>query len=51
MYSLLQEKYYNVGKSERYLVLTGFQAKSHRIKLPEVHGVNKNLELNIQAEK
>ena len=51
MYSILQEIYYNIGRSERYLVQTRFQVKSSRIKLPEVHGVSKGLDLNIQPEK
>ena len=36
IYSILQEKYYNIGNSERYLVQTQSQTKSSRIKLPEV---------------
>ena len=50
MYSILQEKYYNIGNSAKYLVQTWSQAKSSRIKLPEVHGVSKNLDPNIQPE-
>ena len=51
MYSILQKKYYNTGNSERYLVQTQSQAKSAGIKLPEVHGVRKHLDPNIQWEK
>ena len=52
MYSiLLQEKYYNIGNSDRNLVQTQFQAKSSGIKLPEVHGASKSLDPNIQPEK
>ena len=51
MYSILEEKYYNIGNSERYLVQTWSQAKSSGIKLPEVHSVSKGLYLNIQPEK
>ena len=40
MYSILQEKYYNIENSARYLVQTQSQAKSSRIKLPEVHGIS-----------
>ena len=40
MYSILQEKYYNIGNSERYLVQTQSQAKSSGIKLHEVHAVS-----------
>ena len=39
MHNLLHEQYYNIGKSERYLVLTGSQTESSGVKLPEVHGV------------
>ena len=45
------EKYYNIGKTEKYLVQTWSQTKSSGIKLPEVHGVSKNLNPNIQPEK
>ena len=51
MYSILQEKYYNIGNSARYLVQTWYQAKSSKIKLSEVHGISKNLDPNIQPEK
>ena len=51
MYSILQEKYYNIGNSARYLVQTWSQVKSCGIKLPEVRGVSKNLGPNIQPEK
>ena len=51
MPNILHERYYNIGKSERYLVQTWSQTKSSGIKLPEVHGVSKNLDPNIQPEK
>ena len=51
MCSILQEKYYNIGNSERYLVQTWSQVKSSGNKLPEVHGVSKGLGPNIQPEK
>ena len=51
MYSILQETYYNMGNSARYLVQTWSQAKSNGIKLPEVHGVSKSFDSNIQLEK
>ena len=35
IYYILHEKYYNIGKSERYLVQMGSQIKSSRVKLPE----------------
>ena len=51
MYNILYKRYYNIGKSERYLVQTQSQTKSSGIKLLEVHGVSKNLDPNIQQEK
>ena len=51
MHNVLHEKYYNIRKSERYLVQTWSQTKSTRVKLLEVHGMNKNLDPNIQPEK
>ena len=47
MHNILHKRYYNIGKREIYLVQTQSQTTSSRIKLPEVHGVNKNLDLNI----
>ena len=51
MHNLLHEKYYNIGKSERYLVQTQSQNKSSGVKLPDIHGVSKSLDPNIQPEK
>ena len=50
---LLHTKYYNIGErnSGKYLAQTQSQAKSSRIKLPEVHGLGKGLDPNIQPEK
>ena len=39
MHNILHEKYYNIGKSENYLVQMWSQTRSSGIKLPEVHGV------------
>ena len=50
MHNLLDEKYYNIGKSEGYLVQTKCQTISSGVKLPEVHGVIKSLDPNIQPE-
>ena len=50
MYNLLQGKYYNIGKTEKYLVQMQSQTKSSGIKLLEVHGVTKSLDPNIQPE-
>ena len=51
MHNVLCEKYYNIGKSERYLIQMQSQTKSHGVKLQEVHGVSKGLNPNIQPEK
>ena len=51
MHNVLHEKYYNIGKSERYLVQMQSQTKSSGVKLPKVHGASKNLDPNIQSEK
>ena len=51
MTSILHNRYYNVGNLEKYLVHTQSQAQSSGIKLLEVHGVNKCLNLNMQPEK
>ena len=46
MQSILQTRYYNLGEGNlvKYLVQTRYQAKSRGIKLPEVHGIHKELE-------
>ena len=51
MHNILYERYYNIGKKERYLVQMWSQTKSCRIKLPKMHEVSKNLDPNIQPEK
>ena len=51
MHNLLHEKYCNIGKTKRYLVQTRSETRSSAIKLPEVHGVSKNWDPNIQPEK
>ena len=48
MYQVQYKKYYN---TENYLVQTRSQARSSGIKLPEVHGMEKNLDSNIKPEK
>ena len=51
MHNLLHEKFYNTGKSEKYLVQLQSQTKSSGIKLLAVYGVSKNLDPNLQTEK
>ena len=50
---ILQSRYYNLGKENlgKYLVQTRSQTKSSSIRLPEVHGIEKGLDLNIPPEK
>ena len=48
MHKVLQENFYKI---DSYLVQTRSQARSDGIKLPEVHGVRKNLDPNIKLEK
>ena len=47
MCQVLDDNYYN----EKYLIQTRLQAKSSGIKLPEVHGMGKNLDPNLKPEK
>ena len=48
MHKVLHKNYYNI---DNYLVQTRSQAKTSGIKLPEVHGMRKNLDPNIEPEK
>ena len=48
IHKVLQENYYNI---DSYLVQTKSQARSRGIKLPEVHDMRKNLDLNKKPEK
>ena len=50
MHNVPHEKCYNIGKTEKYLVQTQTQTKSSGIKLPEIHGVRRNLDPNILPE-
>ena len=50
MHNVLHEKYYSVGKMEKYLVQMHSQTKSSGVKLPKVHGMRKNLDPNILPE-
>ena len=51
MHNIPYEKYYNIGKSEKYPVQTWSKTRYSGIKLPDIHGVSKNLDPNIQPEK
>ena len=48
MHNALQENYYKI---DSYLVQRRSQARYSRIKLPEVHGVRKNLDPNMKPER
>ena len=48
MHKVLQEKYYRI---DSYLVQTRSQARSRGIKLPEVHGMRKNLDPSMKLER
>ena len=47
MCKILDDNYYNI---EKYLIQTRSWARSSSIKLPEVHGVGKNLDPNLKPE-
>ena len=47
MHQILDDNYYN----EKYLIQMRSQAKTSGIKLPEVHGMRKNLDPNLKPEK
>ena len=48
MHNVLQKNYYKI---DSYLVQTRSQARPSGVKLPEVHGMRKNLNPNIKPEK
>ena len=48
--AILNDKYYNVGKDNRYLVQTCSQSKDTGIKLPEVHGGEKGIDPDLKPE-
>ena len=50
MKAILNDKYYNAGKENRYLVQTCSQSKDTGIKLPEVHGTEKGIDPNLKPE-
>ena len=52
MYQVLENNLY-LGNfcTDKYLIQTKSQAKSSGIKLPEVHGMRKNLDPNVRPEK
>ena len=53
MYQVLENKFHleNNSCTDKYLMQMRSQAKSTGIKLPEIHGVRKNLDPNLRPEK
>ena len=51
MQSILHDRYYNIGIVGKYMVQTWSEVKSNGIKLSDVHGVGKGLDLHTQPEK
>ena len=51
--NMLQTRCHNIDKREQgnYLVQTRSQTKTSGIILPEVHGIDKGIDLNIRPEK
>ena len=49
MQGVLQD--YNIRNLEKYLVQTLSLVKSSSIKLPDIHGIGKSLDPNVQPEK
>ena len=50
MKAVLKDRYYNIGNESRYLVQTHSQAKDSRIKLPEIHGIDKGINPDINQK-
>ena len=50
MKAILNDKYYNVGKENRYLIQTHSQSKDTGIKVPEVHGAEKGIDPDLKPE-
>ena len=51
MYQVLENKFYleNNSCTDKYLIQMRSQAKSSGIKLPEVHGMRKNLDPKLET--
>ena len=50
MKAILNNKYYNIGKENRYIVQTHSQSKDTGVKLPEVHGAEKGIDPDLKPE-
>ena len=51
MQAILKDRYYNVEEDSRYLIQMWSQARASGIKLPEVHRIDKGVDLNVKPEK
>ena len=54
MRNILHDRYYNIRKvrtEDKYLVQTRSQSKSSGITLPDVHEVDKGINLHVRPEK
>ena len=53
LYQVLENKFYvgNNSCNDKYLIQMRSQAKSSGIKLPEAHGMRKNLDPNLKPKK
>ena len=50
MQAILEDRYYNIGNNSKYLIQMQSQAKASGVKLPEVHGVDKGLDPNVNQK-
>ena len=50
MKAILNDRYYNSEKENRYLVQTQSQSKDTGIKVPEVYGAEKGIDPNLKPE-
>ena len=50
MRAILKDKYYSVGNESKYLIQTCISVKDKRIKLPEIHGVDKGVDRDLKPE-
>ena len=51
MQATLKDRYYNIGSDNKYLIQMHSQAKASRVKLPEVHDVNKGINPDVKPER
>ena len=49
--AILKDRHYNVESDNKYLIQMHSQAKASRVKLSEVHGVDKGINTDIKPER